>query len=126
MHACSSLLPATAPAPAGDERAVPAEAERIVREEVERELKREQRRARKQDKQRLAREEREWKAAEQAERDEQLRRAAGRQRQAMLDRIRERGAACGGRIWRRSSRPCPIPVTRAACGIRRQASWRWS
>ena len=109
MHAYSSMLPASAPAPTGDEQAVLAEAERIVREEQERELKREQRRARKQDKQRLAREERERKAAEQRERDEQLRRAAGRQRQAMLDRIRERGAACGGKIMEKVFAAVPDP-----------------
>ncbi len=109
MRAYSSTLPASAPAPAGDEQAVLAEAERIVREEEERELKREQRKARKQDKQRLAREERERKAAEQLERDEQLRRAAGRQRQAMPDRIRERGAACGGRITEKVFAAVPDP-----------------
>jgi len=109
LHAYSSMLPASAPAPAGDEQAVLAEAERIVREEQGRELKREQRKARKQEKQRLAREERERKAAEQRERDEQLRRAAGRQRQAMLDRIRERGAACGGRIMEKVFAAVPDP-----------------
>jgi hypothetical protein len=109
LHACSSMLPASAPAPAGDEQAVLAEAERIVREGQERELKREQRRARKQDKQRLARAERERKAAEQRERDEQLRQAAGRQRQAMLDRIRERGAACGGKIMEKVFAAVPDP-----------------
>ena len=109
MHAYSSMLPASAPAPAGDEQAVLAEAGRIVREEEGRELKREQRKARKQDKQRLAREERERKAAEQLERDEQLRRAAGRQRQAVLDRIRERGAACGGRIMEKVFAAVPDP-----------------
>jgi predicted transposase YbfD/YdcC len=103
------MLPASAPAPAGDEQAVLAEAERIVRQEEGRELKREQRKARKQDKQRLAREERERKAAEQRERDEQLRRAAGWQRQAMLDRIRERGAACGGRIMEKVFAAVPDP-----------------
>jgi predicted transposase YbfD/YdcC len=109
LHAHSSMLPASAPAPAGDEQAVLAEAERIFREEEDRELKREQRKARKQEKQRLAREERERKAAEQRERDEQLRRAAGRQRQAMLDRIRERGAACGGRIMEKVFAAVPDP-----------------
>ncbi len=109
MHAYSSMLPASAPAPAGDEQAVLAEAERIVREGEDRELKREQRKGRKQEKQRLAREERERKAAEQRERDEQLRRAAGRQRQAMLDRIRERGAACGGRIMEKVFAAVPDP-----------------
>jgi len=109
LHAYSSMLPASAPAPAGDEQAVLAEAERVVREEQERELKREQRRARKQEKQRLAREERERKAAEQRERDEQLRRAAGWQRQAMLDRIRERGAACGGKIMEKVFAAVPDP-----------------
>ncbi len=103
------MLPASAPAPAGDEQAVLAEAERIVREEEGRELKREHRKARKQDKQRLAREERERKAAERLERDEQLRRAAGRQRQAVLDRIRERGAACGGRIMEKVFAAVPGP-----------------
>jgi predicted transposase YbfD/YdcC len=109
LHAYSSMPPASAPAPAGDEQAVLAEAERIVREEEGRELKREQRKARKQDNQRLAREERERKAAEQLERDEQLRRAAGRQRQAVLDRIRERGAACGGRIMEKVFAAVPDP-----------------
>jgi predicted transposase YbfD/YdcC len=109
LHAYSSMLPASAPAPAGDEQAVLAEAGRIVREEEGRELKREQRKARKQDKQRLAREERQRKAAEQMERDEQLRRAAGRQRQAVLDRIRERGAACGGRIMEKVFAAVPDP-----------------
>jgi predicted transposase YbfD/YdcC len=109
LHAYSSMPPASAPAPAGDEQAVLAEAERIVGEEEDRELKREQRKARKQDNQRLAREERERKAAEQRERDEQLRHAAGRQRQAVLDRIRERGAACGGRIMERVFAAVPGP-----------------
>ena len=109
MHAYSSMLPASAPAPAGDGQAVLAEAERIVREEEDRELKREQRTARKRQKQRLARKERERKAAEQRERDEQLRRAAGRQRQAMLDRIRERGTACGGRIMEKVFAAVPDP-----------------
>jgi len=85
------MLPASAPVPAGDEQAVFAEAERIVREEEDREVRRERRKARRREKQGLARGERERKAAEQAERDEQLRQAAGRQRQAMLDRIREPG-----------------------------------
>lgn len=103
------MLPASAPAPAGDGQAVLAEAEWIVREEEVRELKREQRKARKRDKQRLAREERERKAAEQRERDEQLRRAVGRQRQAMLDRIRERGTACGGGIVEKVFAAVPDP-----------------
>lgn len=103
------MLPACAPAPAGDEQAVLAEAERIVREEQDRELKREQRKARKQDRRRLAREERERKAAEQRERDDQLRRAAGRQRQAMLDRIRERGSTCGGSVAEKVFAAVPDP-----------------
>jgi predicted transposase YbfD/YdcC len=109
LRGYSSMLPASAPAPAGDEQAVLAEAERIVWEEEDRELKREQRRARKQEKQRLAREERERKAAERRERDEQLRRAAGRQRQAVLDRIRERGAACGGSVMEKVFAAVPDP-----------------
>lgn len=103
------MLPASAPVPAGDEQAVIAEAERIVREEEDRELRRERRKARGREKQGLARQERERKAVEQAERDEQLRREAGRQRQAMLDRIRERGAACGGRIMERVFAAVPDP-----------------
>jgi DDE_Tnp_1-associated len=109
LHAHSSMLPASAPVPAGDEQAVIAEAERIVREEEDRELRRELRKARGREKQGLARQERERKAAEHRERDEQLRRAAGRQRQAMLDRIRERGAACGGRIMEKVFAAVPDP-----------------
>lgn len=90
------------PAPACAEKAVLAEAERIVREEQDRELERARREARrkalKEEKQRLAREERDRKAAEQRERDEQLRLAAERLRAAMLGRVRERGASCGGSV----------------------------
>jgi hypothetical protein len=103
------MLPASAPAPAGDEQAVIAEAERIVREEQDREVRRERRKARGREKQGLARGERERKAVEQAGRDEQLRRAAGRQRQAMPGRIRERGAACGGRIMEKVFAAVPGP-----------------
>jgi predicted transposase YbfD/YdcC len=92
------MLPASAHASAGAEQAVLAEAKRIVREEEARELAKARRKALKEEKQRLAREERERKAAEQRERDGRERRTADRQRRAMLARIRERGAACGGSI----------------------------
>lgn len=108
MHGYSSMLPVSASVPAAG-RAVPAEAERIVREEQDRDLKRERRKARARDKQRMAREERERKAAGQAGQEEHLRRAAGLQRQAMLDRIRERGAACGGRIMDKVFAAVPDP-----------------
>jgi hypothetical protein len=98
LHADSSMLPASAHAPAGAGQAVLAEAERIVRDEQARELAKARRKELKEEKQRLAREERERKAAEQRERHEQERRAADSQRRAMLERVRERGAACGGNI----------------------------
>src|SRR5450756_1892023 len=75
-------------APACDARAVLAEAEGIVREELERGRREARRKALKGERRRLARE----------ERDEDLCLAAGRLRLAMLDRIRERGAACGGSV----------------------------
>jgi predicted transposase YbfD/YdcC len=93
LHAHSSM-----PAPADAGSAVLAEAERIVREEQDRELARTRRGALQEDRRRLAREERERKAAGQRERDERLRRAAGARRATMLDRIRKRGAACGGSV----------------------------
>src|SRR5450756_527580 len=85
-------------APACDARAVLAEAEGIVREELERGRREARRKALKGERRRLAREERDREAAEQRERDEHLCLAAGRLRLAMLDRIRERGAACGGSV----------------------------
>jgi len=100
LHADSSMLPASAHAPAGAERAVLAEAERIVRDEEARELAKARRKALQDEKQRLARQEREGKAAEQRERDRQARRSADAQRQALLERVRGRGAACGGSILR--------------------------
>jgi len=96
LHAYSSM-PASASAAAG---AVLAGAERIVRDEQDRELARARRKALQEDKQRLAREERDRKAAEQRERDEKVRRAADGQRRALLERVRERGTACGGSILR--------------------------
>jgi len=96
-------------APACAERAVLAAAERIVLEEQDRELGRARRKALREENRRLAREERDRKAAEQRERDEKLRLAAGRQRQAMLDRIRERGAACGGSVADRVFAVVPDP-----------------
>src|SRR5450756_2322733 len=85
-------------APACDARAVLAEAEGIVREELERGRREARRKALKGERRRLAREERDREAAEQRERDEHLCLAAGRLRLAMLDRIRERGAARGGSV----------------------------
>jgi predicted transposase YbfD/YdcC len=91
-------MPVSVPAAASSP--VLAEAERIVRDEERRELARARRKARQEEKQRRAREVREQQAAEQRERDEQARRAADRQRRALLERVRERGAACGGSILR--------------------------
>lgn len=105
MHAYSSM-PASAPAAAG---AVLAEAERIVRAEQDRELARARRKALQEEKRRLAREERDRKAAEQRERDEQVRRAADGQRRALLERVRERGAACGGSVTGRVFALVPDP-----------------
>ena len=99
------MLPASVPA-AG---AVLAEAERIVRAEQDRELAKARRKARQEEKQRLAREERDRKAAEQRERDGQARRAADGQRRALLERIRERGAACGGSVTDRVFAAVPDP-----------------
>jgi len=96
-------------APACDARAVLAEAEGIVREELERGRREARRKALKGERRRLAREERDREAAEQRERDEQLRLAAGRLRLAMLDRIRERGAACGGSVTERAFAGIPDP-----------------
>jgi hypothetical protein len=92
-----------------DASAVLAGAEQIVREEEDRELERARRKARKQESRRLAREERDRKADGLRERDEQLRVAAGRQRRAMPDRIRERGAACGGSVMEKAFAAVPDP-----------------
>jgi predicted transposase YbfD/YdcC len=97
------------PAPAAAARAVLAGAERIIRAEEGRELAKARRKARQEEKQRLAREERARKAAEQRERDEQMRRAADGQRRALLGRIRERGAACGGSVTDRVFALIPDP-----------------
>lgn len=121
MHAYSSM---PAPASAGAAEAVLAEAERIVREEQDRELERDRREARrkalKAEKQGRVREERERKAAEQRERDEHLRAAADGQRLAMLERIRERGAACGGSVTDRVFAGVPDP--RDPRGVRHSLS----
>jgi predicted transposase YbfD/YdcC len=105
LHAYSPM-PASAPAAAG---AVLAEAERIVRAEQDRELAKSRRKALQEEKRRLAREERDRKAAEQRERDEQVRRAADGQRRTLLERIRERGAACGGSVTERIFALVPDP-----------------
>lgn len=97
-----------APARAAGEAAL-AEAERIIRAEQDRELARARRKELQAARQRLAREERDRKAAEQRERDEQLRRAAEVRRLAMLEQVRERGAACGGSITDRAFTSVPDP-----------------
>ncbi|HEX6528129.1 MAG TPA: ISAs1 family transposase, partial [Streptosporangiaceae bacterium] len=97
------------PSPADAAEAVIAEAEKIARAEEFRENARARRKALQAERQRRAREERDRKAAEQRERDEQLRAAAGRQREAMLERVRERGAACGGSVTDRVFAAVPDP-----------------
>jgi predicted transposase YbfD/YdcC len=93
------MLPAPAPAAAGD---LLAGAERIVREEQDRELERDRRRARRkalQEQRRcLAREKREQEAAAGKAEDERLRAAAGETRRVLLERIRELGGLCCGSI----------------------------
>jgi hypothetical protein len=90
-------MPVTVPATVGAE-AVLAEAEGIVRAEEARELARARRKALQEERQRLAREDRERKAAEKKAEEERRREAARQLRLALLERIRERGRACGGSI----------------------------
>ena len=112
MHAYSSM-PASAPAAAG---AVLAEAERIVRAEQDRELAKARRKALQEERQRLAREERDRKAAEKKAGEERQREAAGKLRRALLDRVRERGAACGGSVTDRVF--AGVPDSRDPRGVR--------
>ena len=113
MHGYSSMLPASASAPAAAERAVAAEAERIVRAEDGRETGRARRRARREalreEMRHLAREERERKAAAAKAGEERQRLAAAGLRKSMLDRIRERGAACGGNVTEKVFAAVPDP-----------------
>ena len=113
MHAYSSMLPASSSAPAGAERAVLAEAERIVRAEDDQVTGRARRKARREalreENRRLAREERDRKAAAAEAEEERRRRAAAGVRAAMLDRIRERGAACGGSVMEKVFAAVPDP-----------------
>ncbi|MGH3281075.1 MAG: ISAs1 family transposase [Trebonia sp.] len=101
------------PASAGAAGAVLAEAERIVRAGQDRELERGRRKARRnalrEDRQRLAREERERKAAREEAEEGRQRLAAAGLRAAMLERIRERGAACGGSVMDRVFAGVPDP-----------------
>jgi predicted transposase YbfD/YdcC len=94
LHAHSSTLPGCSPA-AGEAL---AEAERVVRAEQARELARARRRARQEEKRDLSREKRERAAAERQAEDERLRAAADETRRAMLARVRERAALCGGSV----------------------------
>ena len=113
MHGYSSMLPASASASAAAGRAVVAEAERIVRAEDGRETGRARRRARREalreEKRRLALEERERKAAAAKAGEERQRLAAAGLRKSMLDRIRERGAACGGNVMEKVFAAVPDP-----------------
>jgi predicted transposase YbfD/YdcC len=91
-------MPAPAPVSAAAAGAVLAEAERIVRAEQDRERAKARRKALQEERQRLAREDRDRKAAEKKAEEERQREAAGKLRRALLDRVRERGAACGGSV----------------------------
>lgn len=102
------------PAPANaDAGAVLAGAERIVRAEQDRELARDLRKASRkalqEERRRLAREERDRRAAEKKAEDERQREAARKLRLALLERIRERGAACGGSVMGRVFAGVPDP-----------------
>jgi predicted transposase YbfD/YdcC len=103
------MLPASASAPAAAERGVLAEAERILRAEDERETGRARRKALREEKQRVARQERERKAAAAEAEEERQRRAAAGLRKSMLDRIRGRGAACGGSVMEKVFAAVPDP-----------------
>jgi predicted transposase YbfD/YdcC len=89
--------------------AVLAEAEGIVLEEQDRELERDRRKARREERRRLAGEERERRAAQEKAGEERQREAAGKLRLAVLDRVRERGAACGGNVTGRVFAAVPDP-----------------
>jgi hypothetical protein len=109
LHVHSSMLPASAPAPAVDGRAVLAEAERIVRDEESRELAKARREALKEERRRLALEERDRKAAGKKAEEERQRGAARELRAALLERIREAGAACGGSVMDKVFAGVPDP-----------------
>jgi len=109
LHVDSSMLPASAHAPAAAERAVLAEAERIVRDEQARELAKARRKALKEERRRLERKERDREAAQEKAAGEQQREAAREARAAMLERIREAGAACGGSVMDKVFAAVPDP-----------------
>ncbi len=111
-----SSIPVSVPAPAGAGQAVLAELERIVRAEQARETARARRKALQEEKRRVARQERERKAAEKEAEEEQRRLAAASLRAAMLARVRERAAACGGSIMDKVF--AAVPDIRDPRGIR--------